>query len=237
MPPGIVFIITTWFVNAIDNALSNHCSKVQLIRLPAYTRHDVFGITLSFVRFVRPRKPINQSLGVTVFHTQEKRDTPLIFPQKCLRHDAWLGEAYYFWREQVDADDWGVKSKRATGFYEIYTCELNSEDYLDTVFNEEHYYFWLSQLEKIAKTIISLTREKPSLKELNDYIRDRAVWPQVDFIQFQDLPTGSERSLVKPIANQSGRIRTVAFRKRIQIAVYNEKIITNFAFLRSERAI
>src|SRR5690606_15512122 len=76
---------------------------VGRLRLPI--RDTMYwGITLSFVSFVKPRKPISQSLQVAVFRAQERRDTPLMFLQKCLRHDAWLGEAYSFWREQVDAD-------------------------------------------------------------------------------------------------------------------------------------
>lgn len=55
------------------------------------------------------------------------------------------------------------------------------------------------------------------------------IWPQVEYIQFQDLPINSERSLVKPIEYRQGKVRTVAFRKRIQISVYNPEIITNFA--------
>lgn len=108
-------------------------------------------------------------------------------------------------------------------------------NYLDTVFNEQHYYFWLRQLEKIAQTIIKKTKEKPTLKELNDYIRDRGIWKEIDFIQFQDLPLGDKHSFVKPIEYNNGKIRTIAFRKRIQIAVYNPDIICKFSFLKQER--
>ncbi|WP_396188075.1 hypothetical protein [Flavobacterium sp.] len=170
---------------------------------------------------------------VTVFHTQEKRIKIMTFPQPCTRDDAWLGEGYYFWKDETDAFDWGHNSKKRNGYFEVYTCDINSDNYLDTVFNEKHYNFWIAQLEKIAKKIAKKimvkTHEKPTLKELNDYIRDKAIWPQVEYIQFQDLPTNSERSLVKPIVYKQGKIRTVAFRKRIQICVYNPKIISNFA--------
>lgn len=172
-----------------------------------------------------------------VFHTQERREKLLNLPKQCVRDDAWLGEAYYFWKEEVDADDWGNNSKRGTKSYEIYQCELNTENILDTVFNEEHYNFWIKQLEKIAKKIMIKTNEKPTLKELNDYIRDKEVWKEIDLIQFQDLPISSERSLVKPITYRSGKVRTVAFRKRIQIAVYNMGIISNFALLKTEQVI
>jgi len=166
---------------------------------------------------------------VVVYHTQERRKKALTFPIKCIRDDAWLGEAYYFWKEELDAHDWGRNSKKRTGYFEVYNCEIELENCLDTVFNEEHYYFWMNQLETIAKAITNLTKEKPTLKELNDYIRDKNVWPQVECIQFQDLPINSERSLVKPIEYKYNKVRTVAFRKRIQIAVYNHEIISNFA--------
>lgn len=172
-----------------------------------------------------------------VFHTQESRRKTLSFPIQCVRDDAWLGEAYYFWREELDADDWGNNSKRKTKYYEVYECDLNSENYIDTVFNEEHYYFWINQLEKIAKKIMAKTKEKPTLKELNDYIKDKNIWPEVDFIQFQDLPVNSERALVKPITYKYGKVRTVAFRKRIQIAVYNKEIISNFVLKKTEQVI
>lgn len=164
-----------------------------------------------------------------IFHTQEKRPKEMTFPQPCTRDDAWLGEGSYFWKDESDAIDWGHNSKKRTGYFEIYTCEITSESYLDTVFNEEHYNFWIKQLEKIAKKIMVKTYEKPTLKELNDYIRDKEIWPQLEYIQFQDLPTNSERALVKPIVYSQGKVRTVAFRKRIQICVYNPKIISNFA--------
>ena len=172
-----------------------------------------------------------------VFHTQEKRDKELDFPKQCVRDDAWLGEAFYFWKEELDAEDWGNKSKRGRKYFEIYQCDLVSENFLDTVFNETHYYFWIRQLEKIAKKIMAKTKEKPTLKELNDYIRDKNVWSEVNFIQFQDLPINSERSLVKPITYKGGKVRTVAFRKRIQIAVYNQEIISNFVLLKVEQVI
>ncbi len=202
--------------------------------------HIAFFVLKLFFYFVEIKlfytfAPQNQKNIMRVFHTQESREKELSFPQKCLREDAWLGEAYYFWKEIEDAEDWGYSSKRRTGYFEVYDCILKSENYLDTVFNEDHYYFWLKQLEKIAKTIIKKTKEKPTLKELNDYIFDRGIWREVDFIQFQDLPTGEKHSFVKPITYNNGKIRTIAFRKRIQIAVYNPNIIQNFSFLKQEK--
>lgn len=177
---------------------------------------------------------------MTVYHTQEQRKVTLTLPIICERDDAWLGEGFYFWKEESDAHEWGHNSKRRTKYFEVYTCDLHSNAYLDTVFNEEHYYFWIKQLEKIAKKIMIKTGQKPTLKELNDYIRDKNIWPQIDYIQFQDLPVNNDKALVKPIVYNSGKkrkVRTVAFRKRIQISVYNPKIISNFALKDTVRVI
>jgi len=49
------------------------------------------------------------------------------------RKDAWLGEAYYFWDDLEDAHKWGTKSKKDTGYYEIYKAKINCEDVLDII--------------------------------------------------------------------------------------------------------
>lgn len=165
-----------------------------------------------------------------VYHTQEKRNKKLTAPKKCIRDDAWLGEAYYFWKEEKDAENWGYSSKKRTGYFEIYTCNLNSTNYLDTVFNEEHYNFWINELRKIYKKFIDETDEKPSIKELNDYIQENKIWKEVDYIQFHDLPL--THSFVKPIQYRKGKT-TIPFRKRIQIAVYNVDIISNFTLYKT----
>jgi hypothetical protein len=46
--------------------------------------------------------------------------------------------------------------------------------------------------------------------------------------------------MVKPIEYRQGarrKFRTIAFRKRIQISVYNQNIISNFALLESIKVI
>jgi len=164
------------------------------------------------------------------FHTQESRETKLTSPIKCIRDDAWLGEGYYFWCDLEDAENWGQNSKKSTGYYEIYSCEIFDDRILDTVFNETHYYFWLKQIEKVARKIIEKTEQKPTLKELNDYFKERGTWDEVDGIKFQDLPSSPQTLFVKPI-QYGTRKRVFAYRKRIQIAVYNIEIIANFTFL------
>jgi hypothetical protein len=172
------------------------------------------------------------------YHTQESRDLVLTEPIPCTREDAWLGNAIYFWYEIEDAEEWGNNSKKQYGYYEIYTSEIETENVLNAVFNEEHYYFWYRQIEKVAKEIISKTNIKPSIKELNDYFKERGTWNDVDGILFQDLPTNPNKLLIKPIEynNKSKRI-TFPYRKRIQLAVYNSRIIHTFSLLKKEKCI
>ena len=172
----------------------------------------------------------------TCFHTQESRDKMLSEPIPCTREDAWLGEAVYFWLEMEDAENWGNSSKKGTGYYEIYQSEIDCSNILNTVFDEHHYNFWYKQVEKVAKKIISKTRIKPTIKELNDYFKERGTWNEVDGILFQDLPTNPNNLLVKPIEYKNKRI-VFAYRKRIQLAVYNTEVIVNFAFLKKERCV
>lgn len=167
------------------------------------------------------------------YHTQESRRRKLTGPIICKRDDAWLGAGSYFWRDLFDATQWGINSKQATGAYEIYESEIELEDVLDTVFNEEHYFLWLRMIEKVAKTIITKTHNKPTLKELNDYLKERAAWDQVDGIQFQDLPTNNDFLLVKPI-EYKGRKRPFVYKKRMQLVVFNSRIIKKFTFLQRE---
>jgi hypothetical protein len=155
-----------------------------------------------------------------MYHTQEKRVHRLTKPIICTRKNAWLGIAHYFWDDETDAIQWGHKSKRDTGFFEIYKAHIDCENVLDTVFNEEHYNFWVKQIEKAAKHISMKTGLKASLKEINQYFKEKAKWSEItDGIMFQDLPI-SDDLLVKDLY----------YRKRIQIAVYNLGIIHNFAF-------
>jgi hypothetical protein len=155
-----------------------------------------------------------------MYHTQEKRATRLSAPIICDRNDAWLGSGYYFWDEEIDAIHWGHKSKRQTGYFEIYSADINCEDVLDTVFNEEHYKFWRKQIEKVAAVISKKTGSKATLNELNAYIAEKAKWAEVvTGILFQDLPNSADLLVAK-----------LNYRKRIQIAVYDITIIKTFVF-------
>ena len=156
---------------------------------------------------------------MTFYHTQEKRNKCLDSPIVCDKDNAWLGQAYYFWENEDDAVFWGVKFKQRTGEYDIYKAEIITEDILDTVFDREHYIFWIKQIEKAAKFFIKKTGSKPTLKEINDFFYERNIWTDVDGILFQDI---SE----KPIHFM---VKEFQYKKRIQLALYNNEKITTFA--------
>ena len=164
----------------------------------------------------------------TMFHTQEHRNKVLEKPIKCYREDAWLGEAFYFWYDLDNAYRWGVTSKKKTGKFEIYEAKINCKKVLDTVFNEEQYLFWLRQIEKVAAKITKSTGEKPTLKEINDYFKEKGQWSEVAGIMFQDLPNNFDFLLVKPIKYRKG-LRPFVYKKRIQLALYNEECLEDFS--------
>jgi len=156
---------------------------------------------------------------MTFYHTQENRNSELTEPVFCNKDNAWLGKAFYFWENEDDANFWGVKFKNSTGLYDIYAAEILTDNVLDTVFNREHYYFWLKQIEKAAKNFVKRTGSKPTLKEINDFFREKEIWTEIDGILFQDISGNPVHFMVKEFQ----------YKKRIQLALYNSEKITNFA--------
>ena len=154
-----------------------------------------------------------------LYHTQEKRDSSLEKAIICVHDYAWLGEGFYFWYDEHDANFWGLKNKRKTGYFSVYKAKVLSDKILDTVFNEEHYLFWVKQVEKAAKKFVINTGSKPSLKEINDYFRENGLWVKFDGIMFQDISNNPIHYYVKEFQ----------YKKRIQLVVYNYDIISNFA--------
>lgn len=155
-----------------------------------------------------------------MYHTQEKRNVRLVSPVKCTRRDAWLGHGFYFWDEYEDAIIWGKCSKNRTGRYEIYKSTIASENFLNTVFDEEDYKFYRKQIEKIEKFIIQKTGIKATVEDVCDYLNTRTKWSEnLDGILFQDSPNGYNNSIVG-----------YPYRKRIQAVVYNTNCIKDFSF-------
>lgn len=154
-----------------------------------------------------------------MFHTQEKWEKQLLEPIKCLKDNAWLGVAWYFWYDEEDAVFWGITAKRRTKYYEIYSALLDCENVLDTVFNEEHYLFWVKQIEKAQKVFAKNVGIVPNLKQLNDYFFERNIWNKFSGIMYQNVPQNGSNEIIKDFH----------YKKRIQLAVYDLRIMRNFA--------
>lgn len=130
-----------------------------------------------------------------------------------------MGVAYYFWYDTEDAANWGITSKRRTGYYEIYKADLECENVLDTVFNEEHYLFWQRQIKK-AELVFAKAGYSPTLKQVNDYFLQKGIWSKFGGIMFQDISSNPNYYFVKEFQ----------YKKRIQLAAYNLDIMSNFAY-------
>jgi len=151
-----------------------------------------------------------------MYHTQERRATLLTFPVKCVRDDAWCGYAYYFWEDQIDAEFWGLHSKK--GKYDVYQATIISENVVDTVFNEAHYRWFYDTLSEMAKNITKKTGIKPTIDDVCRYINERANWQsKIDVLLICDCPMSDKEP-----------IKGFPLRRRIQAAVYNEKCIHDF---------
>jgi hypothetical protein len=158
-----------------------------------------------------------------MYHTQERRAVRLTVPLECTRNDAWLGDGYYFWWYAVDAKLWGERSKKATGWFEVYKADADLSNVLDTVFNPEHYEAWNEIISSITEVISKKTGHKATLQQLNDYVNKQAGWAKlanVDGILFEDSTPDSQRLLVIGLPH----------RKRIQLVAYTLRIITGFSF-------
>lgn len=174
---------------------------------------------------------------IEVFHTNECRGNAVQMPIFATGDKQWLGDAYYFWQDYEFAEEWGYnricnntkyKKGQLTKF-DIYDVELNidfpSDEVIDSVFNEEDYRKFVLSLEKFAMAYKLEFKKRPTLEEFNDYIEDKNIWRNIKAIRFQDLPTNSKRDYLK--------ITNFYYKKRIQIAVYDIRIITKFVRTKS----
>jgi len=149
-----------------------------------------------------------------MFHTQECRAKKLTEPRKCIDDNAWLGAGYYFWYDKLDAIKWGEDFKTKTGSYEIYIATIDFSEILDTVFDEEHYKYWLKWINSARKKLAK-KMSNPTLKEVNEYLLE--MLNEFDGVMYQDLPTNLFSSVL-PIA---GSKQSFVYRKRIQLVLYN----------------
>ncbi len=161
---------------------------------------------------------------LTVYHTQSSTFQPRRFPKLAEGFEEWLGAGYYFWQDEYFAKWWGIQrkcgisnfSRRYTIFVSI--LEFNSDDFVDTVFNEEDYYNFVDQVEKFAKKYQKNLGRKPTLREFNQFVSDFNLWEGIKVIRFQDIPETNEHIEVKEFY----------YKKRIQIRVNDPAIIKSF---------
>lgn len=163
--------------------------------------------------------------SINLFHTQECRFPVLTFPVFGTGNDMWLGDGYYFWQDFEFSRWWGENKKckpcNKTGKFTIFkaTISFTEDEYIDTVFNQEDYYNFVTSIEKFAKQFVKQFHKKPSLEEFNDFIMDHNIWDDVKVIRFQDLPANND--LIE--------VNGFFYKKRIQYRVNDPGKITNFA--------
>lgn len=160
-----------------------------------------------------------------MYHTQEKRDTRLYAPICCYKNNAWLGHGYYFWDEELDADAWGRSSKRKTGRYQVYKADIESDNFLDAVFDEKGYRFFVEQIEKAANDFKEKTKKQPDVKAICSYIMEKAKWnTKLDGVLFAENPEGN-----------TSLIKNFPYRRRIQAVLYNTNCLNSFSLYKEEK--
>ncbi len=155
-----------------------------------------------------------------VFHTNEHRGTTIIIP--ATGENQWLGDGYYFWQDYEFAVEWAKKYLVS----DIYSVNINidfhkDEDVIDAVFNEQDYYGFVSRVEKFARLYYNKFKEKPTLVDFNNYIKDHKIslWEDIKAIRFQDLPNAKDNKTYL-------EVKDFSYKKRIQIVLFDkEKII------------
>jgi len=160
-------------------------------------------------------------LNKVLYQTLEKRKDKAISAGYCKRPNAWLGNGYYFWYNEDDSIKWGQESSYyKAGYFEVYKAEIYFDNILNTVFDEEAYNFFLKITEMAAKYFIKKIDIRPTIKQINDYFKEKGIFKDIDGILFQDIPTSKTYTLVE----------NLYYKKRIQLVVYNKDIILTFTF-------
>lgn len=157
------------------------------------------------------------------YHTAENREIPLYKPLRCTNINnsieqskmSWLGAGYYFWKDFKFAKYWGQDHYKK---YDIYKAELNTDNCLDTVFNEKEYNFFIEKLEEIQDKLKKAKKEykiNVIIELFKRYIYKGHI---IDGIIFADTPTSKRFNQFYPL---------FPF-KRIQIVIYNSSKISYF---------
>lgn len=180
---------------------------------------------------------INNNNFLTGYHTQEYReDSELLFPIKCTMNNAWLGRGYYFWADIEFAKYWGEDFKvgvRKNGFYNIYSANLEIENCINAVFDEKHYYFFRNCIEKAIEYFKS-NSINVNLEQVHEFLLNK-FWKEngITGILYDDLPINPnykpDRKYSVIEYRENNRTKHMYYKKRIQIVVFNDENIHNFA--------
>jgi hypothetical protein len=161
------------------------------------------------------------------YHTQECRfnSQPLEEPIKCKGRTAWLGIGYYFWTDVEFAHYWGKDFKsKATGYYDIYNANLDTDKCINAVFDEKGYLFFKESIEE-ALDHFEKKGLPVNLETVNRFLADN-IWKDigVEGIIYDDKPTNP----FSKIDRVYSEIPDLYYKKRIQIVVFNLKNVRNF---------
>lgn len=174
------------------------------------------------------------------YHTQEfwvegELEEPII----CNSKDAWLGKGYYFWVDEEFAKYWGEDFKMNTGAYDIYKAVINVEDFLNTVFNEEHYFAFKKWVNKAAKHFVDKGKSV-TLKRVHEFLVDE-FWGELGIkgIIYDDMPVNvnskPNRKYSVIIHSEDKKHKFFYYNKRIQLVSFSNDNISNFALYLEEQ--
>jgi len=172
------------------------------------------------------RRTVNNKEYLVGYHTQEFRQQPVLDePILCDLRNAWLGSGYYFWTDVEFAKYWGEDFKtRNTGYYDVYSAEIDIGKCLNTVFNEKHYFFFLRCIEK-AINHFQQKEEKVTLKEVHEFL-EYNFWKKLDVtgVLYDDLPSNPKNKPNRKYSvveyEEYGK-KFLYYKKRIQVVVFS----------------
>ena len=164
------------------------------------------------------RKTVKGKPHIVGYHTQEFRamEQPLNKPIKCLAKNAWLGIGYYFWTEIEFAHYWGEDFKKGySGYYDIYKASLDVSNFINSVFDQEGYFFLRSKIEETLNHFKKHNKQI-SLEKIHRFLSDE-IWKKlgVEGIIYDDKPVNSRRS-----DRVYSEIPDLYYKKRIQIVSF-----------------
>lgn len=179
------------------------------------------------------RKTINGIPHIVGYHTQEFRPTeqPLDNPIKYLVKNAWLGIGYYFWTEIEFGHYWGEDfKKKYSGYYDIYKADLDVSNFINSVFDEDGYFFLRNKIEQTLDHFKKYNKDI-SLEMIHRFMSDE-IWSKLGIkgIIYDDKPVNPKRS-----ERTYSEIPNLYYKKRIQIVSFELNNIHKFGLYLEEQ--